>query len=88
VVDGQRGRFGNGHQNVFGEAYMFQIGFGLLLYKLLLWSLWFFVPMIVGPFIVNLFGGKGYVHYAGRMWRFVFHVLSLGLLKHKTPEQA
>lgn len=62
---------------------MFDIGFGLLFYKLMLWSLWFFVPMIFGPFVVNLFGGKGYFHYAGRAWRFFFHVLSLGLLKHK-----
>ena len=76
----------NGHQNAL-EMIMFEIGFGLLLYKLMLWSLWFFVPMIVGPFIRNLFGGRGYFHYAGRTWRFFFHVLSLGLLKHKPANE-
>jgi hypothetical protein len=73
----------NGHQNAFGEKTMFSIGFGLLLYKLLVWALWFIVPMLVLPFLVNLYGGKGYLHYAGRIWRFVGHVLSLGLLSTK-----
>jgi hypothetical protein len=77
----------NGHQNAFFGANMFDIGFGLLFYRLLIWSLWFFVPMIVGPFVVNCFGGKGYFHYAGKLWRFVGHILSLGLFKHKAANE-
>ena len=77
----------NGHQNAL-ETIMISIGFGLLLYKILTWLLYFLVPMLVIPFLVNLWGGKGYFHYAGTMWRFVGHTLSLGLFKHKPVNEA
>ena len=67
---------------------MFSIGFGLLLYKILNWLLYFLVPMLVIPFLVNLWGGKGYFFYAGKMWRFVGHTLSLGFFKHKAVNES
>ena len=62
---------------------MFDIAFGLLLYKILLWV---FTPLFVIPFVVNLFNGKGYGHNFKVIWGGFWHFLSFGV-RRRNPDQ-
>jgi hypothetical protein len=57
---------------------MFDIGFGLLLYKILMWIV---VPLFVIPFVVNLFNGKGYGRNFKVIWGGFWRFLSFGVRK-------
>ncbi len=60
---------------------MFSVGFGLLLYRILLWLLYPFTVLIVLPFVVNLFNGHGYGHNFKVIWGAVWRFLCFGVRK-------
>ena len=59
---------------------MFDIAGGLLLYKILIWIV---VPLLVIPFVVNLFNGKGYGHNFKVIWGGFWRFLCFGVRKRK-----
>jgi hypothetical protein len=59
----------------------FDIGFGLVLYRILMWLLYPLAILIVLPFFVNLFNGRGYGHNFKVIWGGFFHFISFGLRK-------
>jgi hypothetical protein len=59
----------------------FDIGFGLVLYRILMWLLYPFIFLIVLPFVVNFFNGKGYGHNFKVIWGGFWGIIRFGVRK-------
>jgi hypothetical protein len=60
---------------------MFDIGFGLLLYRILNWFLVFFVVMLLIPFFMNMADGKGYGYNFKLVWGGLWKFITFGIRK-------
>ncbi len=62
---------------------MFDIGFGLLLYRILHYIMIFLVFMLLVPFFMNMADGRGYGYNAKLVWGGLWKFITLGITKRK-----